>query len=157
MRNKQGQRAKSKVKIVVYCFALCNPAHCSLLPEYVKPALFRKLNQPCWWKYAALGRLLPLERYQSLVKSSIICYFLGMEICQKRGILLLVPAVCIGFSTFFSETTIYSGHDHDCIGEGCPICLQIEAANNFLNTLKLASIYFRRSLYGLIPRGLPRL
>jgi hypothetical protein len=56
--------------------------------------------------------------------------------------LLLVPAVCIGFSTFFSETTICSDHDHDCIGEGCPICLQIETADNFLNTLKLASIYF---------------
>jgi hypothetical protein len=54
--------------------------------------------------------------------------------------LFLVLVACIGFSAFFSETTICS--DHDCIGEGCPICLQIEAAGNFLNTLKLASIYF---------------
>jgi len=56
--------------------------------------------------------------------------------------LLLVPAVCISFSIFFSETLICSGHDHDCTGEGCPICLQIETANNFLNTMKLAGIYF---------------
>ena len=56
--------------------------------------------------------------------------------------LLLVPAVCLSFSVFFSETTIYSNHDHDCIGEDCPICLQIETADNFLKTLKPASIYF---------------
>jgi hypothetical protein len=65
-----------------------------------------------------------------------------MGLCKKKEMLILVLAVCIGFSAFFSETTICSDHDHDCIGEGCPICLQIETANNFLNTLKLASIYF---------------
>ena len=65
-----------------------------------------------------------------------------MGLCQKREMLLLIPAVCLSFSAFFSETTICSNHDHDCIGEGCPICLQIEMADNFLNTLKLASIYF---------------
>jgi hypothetical protein len=65
-----------------------------------------------------------------------------MGFCQKREMLLLVPVVCISFSIFLSETTICSDHDHDCIGEGCPFCLQIETADNFLNTLKLASIYF---------------
>ncbi len=65
-----------------------------------------------------------------------------MGLCQKREMLFLVPALFIGFSAFFSETTICSDHDHDCIGEGCPICLQIETADNFLNTLKLAGIYF---------------
>jgi hypothetical protein len=65
-----------------------------------------------------------------------------MKLCQKRKMLLLVPVVCMGFSVFFSETTIYSNHDHDCIGEGCPVCLQIENAVNFLNTMKLAGICF---------------
>jgi hypothetical protein len=76
-----------------------------------------------------------------LEKSSFKCYFFNMKLCQRREMLLLVPAVFISFSIFFSETQICSGHDHDCIGEGCPICLQIETADNFLNTLKLASVY----------------
>jgi len=63
-----------------------------------------------------------------------------MEPSQKRKMLLLVPAVCMGFSVFYSETLIHSCHDHDCIGEGCPVCMQIEAADNFLNTMKLAGI-----------------
>jgi len=85
-----------------------------------------------------------MEKWQgrNLEKSSIKWYFLNMGLCQKREMLFLIPAVCISFSTFFSETTICSGYDHDCIGEGCPICLQIETADNFLNTLKLAGIYF---------------
>jgi len=65
-----------------------------------------------------------------------------MELCQKKKILLLVPAVCMGFSIFYSEMLISSCHDHDCIGEGCPVCLQIETADNFLNTMKLAGIFF---------------
>jgi predicted transporter len=70
-----------------------------------------------------------------------------MELCQKKEILLLVPAVCISFSAFFSETLVFSDHDHDCIGEGCPICLQIETADNFLNTMKLAGIFFLLTAY----------
>jgi hypothetical protein len=67
---------------------------------------------------------------------------INMELCQKKKMLLLVPAVCISFSVFFSETLISAGHDHGCIGEGCPVCLQVEAADNFLKTMKLAGICF---------------
>jgi len=77
-----------------------------------------------------------------IVKYTIIWYFLNMEQSQKRKILLLVPAICIGFTIFYTETLICSCHDHDCIGEGCPVCMQIEAAGKFLNTMKLAGIFF---------------
>jgi hypothetical protein len=77
-----------------------------------------------------------------LEKIWIICYFLNMEPCTKKKTLLLVPAVCISFSVFFSETLIGAYHDHDCIGEGCPVCLQIEAADIFLKAMKLAGICF---------------
>jgi hypothetical protein len=63
-----------------------------------------------------------------------------MEQFHKKKILLLVPAVCISFSTYFSEALIHALHDHDCIGEGCPVCLQIEAADNFLKAMRLAGI-----------------
>jgi hypothetical protein len=61
-----------------------------------------------------------------------------MELYSKRKILLLIPAVCIAFSVVFVETM--TAAEHDCTGEGCPVCLQIEAAQYFLKTLKLAGI-----------------
>jgi len=64
-----------------------------------------------------------------------------MKLYQKRKILFLVTVICISFSIFYSEALVCSEHDHDCIGEGCPVCLQIEAAGNFLNTMKLAGIF----------------
>jgi hypothetical protein len=63
-----------------------------------------------------------------------------MEQFQRKKMLLLVLAVCISFSVFVSEALISA--DHDCIGEGCPVCLQIEAVENFLKTMKPAGIYF---------------
>jgi hypothetical protein len=65
-----------------------------------------------------------------------------MELGSKRKILLLTLTACIAFAIFFSETLAAAELDHDCIGEehGCLICLQIEAINNFLKTLKIAGI-----------------
>jgi hypothetical protein len=63
-----------------------------------------------------------------------------MEFCLNKKNLLLIPAACIAFSVVFTETLISAEHDHDCTGEGCPVCLQIEAAKCFLKNLKLAVI-----------------
>ena len=62
-----------------------------------------------------------------------------MELYSKRKILLLVLAVCIALPVIFAEV-LAADHGHDCIGEGCPVCLQIEAAAYFLKTLKPAGI-----------------
>jgi len=66
-----------------------------------------------------------------------------MELCLKRKILLLTLAICIAFTVVFAEILIATDHDHnhDLIGEDCPICRQIEAANNLLIALKLASLF----------------
>ena len=61
-----------------------------------------------------------------------------MEPRPKRKILLLVLTACFVFSVIFAVTLTAAAHDHDCTGEGCPVCLQIEAANKFLKALKLA-------------------
>jgi len=63
-----------------------------------------------------------------------------MDIYPKWKIMFLILAACIAVSVVFTEPLIAAGHDHDCMGEDCPICLQIEAAECFLKTLKLAEI-----------------
>jgi len=63
-----------------------------------------------------------------------------MELCLNKKNLLLIPAACIAFSVVFTETLTAAEHDHDCTGEDCPVCLQIEAAKCFLRNLKLAVI-----------------
>jgi hypothetical protein len=65
-----------------------------------------------------------------------------MELRSKRKVLFLALAVCIAFSILFAELVIADDHDHDCIGEGCPFCLQIETTNNLLKTLKLAGLFY---------------
>jgi hypothetical protein len=78
-------------------------------------------------------------------------YITDMELRPKRKALFLTLAVCIVFSVVFAEVLIAGEHEHDCIGEGCPFCLLIETANNFLKSLKLTAltVFFSFSfLYG---------
>jgi len=63
-----------------------------------------------------------------------------MELSLKKKIPLMVLAFCIFFAVVFAET-ISADHDHDCIGTDCPICLLIEAGNNFLKILKLSCLF----------------
>lgn len=63
-----------------------------------------------------------------------------MELRLNRKTLLLIPAVCIAFSFVFAEDLTCAEYTHDCTGEGCPVCLQIEAAKCFLKDLSLAVI-----------------
>jgi hypothetical protein len=63
-----------------------------------------------------------------------------MELRLKRKVLFLVLAICMVFSVVFAELVIADDLDHDCAGEGCPFCLQIETFNNFLKSLKLAAM-----------------
>ena len=64
-----------------------------------------------------------------------------MQLCPKRKILLLVLAACITFSVVFTENLAAGEIDHDCTGENCPVCLNIETAKGFLNTLKSAGSF----------------
>jgi hypothetical protein len=61
-----------------------------------------------------------------------------MEMNPKRKILFLIPAVSIVSSVVFAENTIAAEHGHDCTGEGCLVCIQVEAAKCFLKTLRLS-------------------
>jgi len=63
-----------------------------------------------------------------------------MELCPNKKTMLLIPAVCIVFSVVFNENLTAAEHDHECTGEGCPVCLQIEAAKCLIKNLRLALI-----------------
>ena len=75
-----------------------------------------------------------------------------MVFIRKTKILLFALAVCIVFPVFFTETLAVAKLDHDCIEkidschvpeeeENCQPCLQIQAAEHFLKTLRLTIIF----------------
>jgi hypothetical protein len=74
-----------------------------------------------------------------------------MALRPNKKILFLVLAVCIAFSVVSAETFVAAGLDHHCTGEDCIPCLQIEAAKNFLKTLKVVSIVLCFAALSVVP------
>ncbi|MDR3337436.1 MAG: hypothetical protein LBT16_09550 [Treponema sp.] len=58
---------------------------------------------------------------------------------QKR-LFLIVLTSCLVLAALGAEIFILTHLDHDCDGPECPVCLQIETAQNVLKGLKLAFI-----------------
>ena len=77
---------------------------------------------------------------------------ISMEIRSKRKTLFLVLAICIIFSVSFTEFLAADDYEHDCVGEGCPICLQNQMTANFRRTLKMAgfTVFFAFVLIFLV-------
>ncbi|MDR1788509.1 MAG: hypothetical protein LBR16_08705 [Treponema sp.] len=48
---------------------------------------------------------------------------------------LVVTAAFLVLAAFLAEGFLLSALDHDCIGEGCPVCAQIHAAQRILEGL----------------------
>jgi hypothetical protein len=63
-----------------------------------------------------------------------------MELRPSQKALFLALAVCIAFSVVFAEALIADDIDHDCAGDGCPFCLAIATAHNFLKNLRLGTL-----------------
>lgn len=51
------------------------------------------------------------------------------KLCVAMGILVVI---CVIFSLIYINKEAH----HDCSGEGCPVCLQIHAAQELLNNIK---------------------
>jgi hypothetical protein len=51
---------------------------------------------------------------------------------KKRAPLILLTAIILCGAVIFSGYFIISEIDHDCCGEDCPVCLQIEIAHRAL-------------------------
>lgn len=63
-----------------------------------------------------------------------------MKRLSVKKVILLTLAFCIAFSLVFAEIHAVRCLNHNCILANCPICLQIEIANNFLKVLKMAGM-----------------
>ena len=57
---------------------------------------------------------------------------------KKKRIAALLLAVTILFVMLYSALFIAAEADHDCVGENCPICYQINVCQNTLKNLSLA-------------------
>lgn len=57
----------------------------------------------------------------------------------RRSIVLVV---CLGIAVTFLLSTwfIISHVDHDCIGEHCPVCAQIQTVENLLKQINMGNI-----------------
>ena len=57
---------------------------------------------------------------------------------KKKRIAALLLAVAVLFVVLYSALFIVAEADHDCAGENCPICYQINICQNTLKKLSLA-------------------
>ena len=60
-----------------------------------------------------------------------------MVLRSKGKVLFLALAVCITLSVVFTAALTALILDHECIGDGCPFCLQIAMAKIFLKGFRL--------------------
>jgi hypothetical protein len=49
---------------------------------------------------------------------------------------VLILSICFIALSLFSEGFVITHADHDCHGEGCPLCLQIEWTRNFFQQFR---------------------
>ena len=57
---------------------------------------------------------------------------------KKKRIVAILLAVTVLFVMLYSALFIAAEADHDCVGESCPICYQINVCQNTLKSLSLA-------------------
>ena len=57
---------------------------------------------------------------------------------KKKRIAALLLAVTVLLVMLYSALFIAAEADHDCVGENCPICYQINVCQNALKNLSLA-------------------
>jgi hypothetical protein len=53
---------------------------------------------------------------------------------QKRLPLMVITA-CLALAAVSAEVFVFTRLNHDCTGEHCPVCLQLEIAQNLLEGL----------------------
>ena len=66
-----------------------------------------------------------------------------MERKKRNRIAALLLAVTILVIMLYSAFFVAAEADHDCVGEGCPICYQVDACQNTLKSLAFTYILCR--------------
>jgi hypothetical protein len=64
-----------------------------------------------------------------------------------KKVFFLFLMICVVFLVISAETLI--ANEHDCAGEGCPVCAYIEAVQCFLKTFRLAAIGMLWAIYSV--------
>ncbi len=59
---------------------------------------------------------------------------------NKKRILSFCAVVLMSAVLIFSVVIIASEADHDCIGDGCPVCAQIEFCGSLLKTVLKSAV-----------------
>ena len=57
---------------------------------------------------------------------------------KRKRIISLVVAAAVLFVMLYSALYIAAEANHDCVGENCPVCYQINVCQNALKNLSLA-------------------
>lgn len=71
---------------------------------------------------------------------------------KKKRIAAIILAVTVMFVMLGSAFFIAAEADHDCVGENCPICYQLNVCRNTLKSLSLAvcaAVFFAAFTYTL--------
>jgi hypothetical protein len=76
-----------------------------------------------------------------------------MGMYKPQGI-LLIGGICFVLGFLVSETLVITGQDHGCCGEGCPVCLQIQWAQQVFKHLKYALVYHGLPARTVVPVGI---
>ena len=58
-----------------------------------------------------------------------------MRFLPQKKVRLVVLLAFLALAAVFAEAFVFTALDHDCIGEYCPICPQIEMAQRLLDGL----------------------
>jgi hypothetical protein len=67
----------------------------------------------------------------------------GWQTGRRTALILCVSFMAL---SFFSEAFILDHTDHDCCGDGCPVCLQIQWAQDFSRQFRYAPAQFFLSI-----------
>jgi len=63
-----------------------------------------------------------------------------MIMFPRKKLFLLILAALLALAALSAETFVFTHLDHDCVGADCPVCLQIEIAQNVLKGLGIAFV-----------------
>jgi hypothetical protein len=84
-------------------------------------------------------------------KSVFPAALMGAKLTKGLECLWLCLGFCAAMTALFSESYILFHRNHDCSGEGCPLCLLIRRVENFSRELKSAASCSGFSAASLLP------
>lgn len=66
---------------------------------------------------------------------------------KTRNVMILMMIVIVFFGMLYSVFFLANNAHHDCTGENCPICEQLQVAENIVNKLSTAVISIGAAIF----------